>query len=190
MNGYLSREELLAVGFASVGEDVLISDKACFYGASKMHIGNHVRIDDFSVLIGNITIGDYVHIGIGCGLHASIGSITMEDFSSFSSGVVAYAASDDYSGEYMTNPTVPKKYTNDISSHIVFGRHAIVGTGSTILPGAIVSEGCAVGAMSLVRGPLEPWGIYAGIPCRKVKERSKRCLELEQQLMEETQLTI
>ena len=50
MNGYLSREEVLALGFASVGENVQISNKACFYGAAKMRIGSHVRIDDFCIL--------------------------------------------------------------------------------------------------------------------------------------------
>ena len=185
MNGYLSREQLLEMGFASVGEDVLISDKACFYGASKMRIGNHVRIDDFCLLVGNISIGNYIHICAYSSLHASSGSIDIGDYANLSSRTTIYAASDDYSGEYMTNPMVPKKFTHIIYSDITIGKHVIIGTGCSLLPGATIPEGCAIGAMSLVKSALEPWGIYAGSPCRKIKDRRKQCLELENQLWEE-----
>lgn len=184
MNGYLSKEEVLALGFASVGEDVQISDKACFYGASQMHIGNHVRIDDFSIFIGKITLGDYIHIANYTAIHASAGSFTMGDYSTLSSRIAVYAASDDYSGEYMTNSVVPAQYTHTLFSDITVGEHVVVGTGSTLLPGAVLPDGVAVGAMSMVKSRLESWGIYAGVPCRRLAERSKRCVELAHKLQE------
>lgn len=46
----LTREEIEQMGFASVGNNVFISTKASFYGTSKIHIGNNVRIDDFCVI--------------------------------------------------------------------------------------------------------------------------------------------
>ncbi len=176
MTGYYSREDLLQLGFESVGEDVQISEKACFYGAGNMRIGNHVRIDDFCIFIGDITLGDYIHIAGYVGLHASKGSITIKSFSTLSSRVAVYAASDDYSGAYMTNSVVPKELTHTIFSDIVIGKHVVVGTGSTILPGAILPDGVAIGAMSLVKTKLDPWAIYAGIPCKKIKERTKKLL--------------
>lgn len=182
MNGYLSAEEIQKIGFASVGSDVLISDKACFYGASKMNIGNHVRIDDFCIFIGNITLKDYIHIASYTAFHASQGSVFMGSYSTLSSRVAVYAASDDYSGAAMTNSVVPPELTNTIASDIVIGEHVIVGTGSTILPGAVLPEGVAIGAMSLVKCELSPWGIYAGIPCRKLQERERAPLTLVKQL--------
>ena len=186
MNGYLTREEVLALEFASVGEDVQISDKACFYNTSKMRIGNHVRIDDFCIFIGRITLGDYIHIANYTAIHASKGSFTMGDFSTLSSRVAVYAATDDYSGEYMTNSVVPPCYTHVTFSDIVVGEHVVVGTGSTLLPGAILPDGVAVGAMSLVKTSLPPWGIYAGIPCKKLSERKKGCLKWAQELKGQT----
>lgn len=53
-----------------------------------------------------------------------------------------------------------------------------------MLPGAVIPEGTAIGAMSLVKGALRPWGIYAGIPCKWVKERRKDLLELEKLFLE------
>lgn len=178
MNGYLSREEVLALGFASVGENVQISNKACFYGAAKMRIGSHVRIDDFCILIGNISLGDYIHIAQYSAIHASAGSFFMSDFSTLSSRVAVYAASDDYSGEYMTNSVVPSEFTHTLVADITVGKHVVVGTGSTLLPGAVLPDGVAVGAMSLVKSALQPWTIYAGIPCRKLAERKKNCIKM------------
>jgi acetyltransferase-like isoleucine patch superfamily enzyme len=46
-----------------------------------------------------------------------------------------------------------------------------IGVNSVILDGAIIRKGCVIGALSLVRGELEPYGIYAGNPLVKIGER-------------------
>ena len=48
--GFYSREQLEKIGFKSLGENVLISDKTSIYFPKNISIGNNVRIDDFSVL--------------------------------------------------------------------------------------------------------------------------------------------
>jgi len=40
-----------------------------------------------------------------------------------------------------------------------------------LLDGSRIGEGCVIGAGSLVRGALDPYGIHAGNPLRKVGER-------------------
>lgn len=62
-------DELRQLGFASLGENVLISRNARFYGISSMRLGNHVRIDDFVILSGNIEIGNYVHVSAYAALY-------------------------------------------------------------------------------------------------------------------------
>ena len=47
---FLSPSALAEIGFAAVGKNVLISDKASIYGAERIEIGNNVRIDDFCIL--------------------------------------------------------------------------------------------------------------------------------------------
>ena len=64
---FLTDAQLAAMGFASLGSNVLISDKASIYGANRIQIGNNVRIDDFCVLSagdGGIYIGNYIHIAV------------------------------------------------------------------------------------------------------------------------------
>jgi galactoside O-acetyltransferase len=58
----------------------------------------------------------------------------------------------------------------------------IVGSGSIVLPGVVLEEGVAVGALSLVRDSCSAFGIYAGMPAKRVGERSRQLLELERQL--------
>ena len=181
---FYSAKELMEIGFKSVGTNVLVSKKVSIYGAQNMSFGNNVRIDDFCVLSGKLEFGDYIHIAVYSALFGGKTGIVMRDFSGLSSRCVIYAESDDYSGEYLTNPTINEEYLNICSGKVILDRHVVIGTGTSILPGVEIGEGSAVGSMSLVNKSLEAWGIYAGVPCKKIKDRSNRLLELEQKFME------
>ena len=177
MNSFYSLDELRKIGFRSVGENVSISRKASIYGAESISIGNNVRIDDFCILSGTIDIKNYVHIAAGTFLYAGKAGIEIGNFSTISSRSAVYAVSDDYSGNGMTNPTVPDKLRNVTEKKVTIGEHVIIGTNSTVLPGVTIRNGGSFGAMSLINSSTEPWSIYVGIPCRKIKERSKAILE-------------
>jgi dTDP-4-amino-4,6-dideoxy-D-glucose acyltransferase len=179
----LSREAIDALGFLNVGENAKISSRAAFYGTNRIALGNNVRIDDFCVFsagLGGITIGDHVHIAVYSSLIGG-GRIALSDFCNVSSRVAIYSSKDDYSGATLTNPTVPSHYTGVTHADVSLGKHVIVGSGSVILPGATLEDGVAVGALSLVHGRCEAFGIYAGIPVRRIKERKRDLLLLEQQ---------
>lgn len=181
----LSTEALLTVGFASVGRDVRMSDRASFYGVSRIRLGDHVRIDDFCVLSageGGISIGNHVHVAVySCLIGA--GRITLSDFANISSRVSIYSSSDDYSGTTMTNPTVPDEFKKVEHADVHIGRHVVIGSGSVVLPGSILEDGVAIGALSMIRGRCPAFGIYAGVPARRVRERSRALLELEQRFL-------
>ena len=181
---HYTQEELSEVGFAAWGRNVLISRKASFYGAERIRFGSHVRIDDFCVLSageGGIDIGDHVHIAVYSSLIGR-GRIELHDFSGLSSRGSIYSSNDDYSGKSMTNPMVPEEFTGMSHSDVVVGRHVIVGSGSIVLPGVVLEEGVAVGALSLVRRSCSAFGIYSGMPAKRIGERNRGLLELEQQL--------
>ena len=184
--GFYSREQLEKIGFKSIGENVLVSDKTSIYSPENISIGNNVRIDDFSILSaggGYINIGNYVHIAAFGAFFGGSG-ILIEDFVSISSRLCVYSVSDDYSGEAMTNPTVPEKYKKITYGKVIIKRHSIIGTGTTILPGVTLEEGTSIGANSLVLKSTEPWGIYAGSPIKKLKDRKKDLLKLEKEFLE------
>lgn len=183
MNSFYTEDELKQIGFKSLGRRVMISRKTSIYCPQNISIGENVRIDDFCILSGNIEIGNYVHIAAGVMLFGGEYGIVLKDFVGFSSRCAVYATSDDYSGEALTNPTVPEKFRNIIGGQVVLEKHSIVGSGCTILPNVKIGEGTSIGSMSLVNKSLDEWGIYIGIPCRRIKERSRKLLELEKTMI-------
>ncbi|MCY1371826.1 dTDP-4-amino-4,6-dideoxy-D-glucose acyltransferase [compost metagenome] len=81
----------------------------------------------------------------------------------------------------MTNPMVPEIFTNVTHADVTIGRHVIIGSGCVVLPGVTLEEGVAVGALSLVSKNCQAFGIYSGVPVKRIKERKKDCLALEEQ---------
>lgn len=181
---FLSKEQIDSMGFKSVGENTLLSDKASYYNCKNISIGNNVRIDDFVVLsagVDGIEIGSYIHIAVFSSIIGA-GKIILKDFCNISSRVSIYSSNDDYSGEYMTNPMIPSEFTNVTHGAVSIGKHVIVGSGSVILPNVILEDGVAVGALSLVTKDCGAFGVYIGTPAKKVKERKRDLLELEKKL--------
>ncbi len=182
---WLTAQQITEMGFASVGANVLLSDKASYYNCKNIRLGSNIRIDDFCVLsagIGGIDIGNYIHIAVYSSLIGA-GNITLADFSNISSRVAIYSSNDDYSGAVMTNPTVAEEFTNVHHADVTIGRHVIIGAGSIILPGVTLEEGVAVGALSLVKKDCQAFGIYMGSPAKRIGERKRDLLALERQFI-------
>ena len=179
---YLLHNEIYELGLKSFGSGVLISDTARIYHPHLVSIGDKVRIDDFVVLSGKVTIGKFVHISMNSALLASDQEIILEDFSGISPGCSLFTSFDDYSGGSMTNPTVPNEFRHVLFGSIVLKRHVIVGAHSVIGPGVIIGEGAAVGALSLVNSSVPAWTINGGVPSKFLKNRKKDLLNYESKL--------
>lgn len=50
--------------------------------------------------------------------------------------------------------------------------YAWVSSGTTVLPGIEIKEGAVLASGALATGDLDTYGVYAGIPARKISERS------------------
>lgn len=178
---FLTNNQLLELGFGSLGKNVLISDKCSLYNTSNIFLGNDIRIDDFSVISagdGGIYIGDYVHIACYVSLIGK-GKIELQDFCGISGRTSIYSSSDDYTGNFLTNPTVPDDLRKVISATVTIGRHVIIGTGCCVLPGITIGDGAAVGACSLVTKNVNKGKFVFGIPAKVLKERSNKHALLE-----------
>lgn len=184
-NRYFRQDELQDMGFRALGRDVLIARTARLYAPAYMEIGDHSCIDDFCIVSGAIRIGAHVHLAHGCRVVGGREGIQFDDFSGLAFGVTAFAQSDDYTGLHLTNPTVPMHYRSIQRGAVRLGRHVIVGAHSVIFPGVELAEGSSVGACSMLLKSTEPWGIYVGVPARKVRERKQDMLALEQRFLAE-----
>ena len=181
---YLSDEDLYSSGFKRLGKNIKIHSKASLYGLEQIEIGSHVRIDEFVVIIatGSLVIGDYVHIPNFCFLGAKNG-ISIGNFVTFAPGVKIFSASDDYDGGFLTGAATPREMTGGMHLPVAIQDHVLIGSGSIVLPGCTIGKGCSIGALSLVKSNLIPWGIYAGIPVKRLRDRKQELLKYEKRLL-------
>lgn len=173
---YLTQNELNELGFKYLGQNVKVSDKASIYDSRRISIGDHSRIDDFCVLSGEINIGRCVHVTPQCLIAGGNVGVFISDFVTLAYGVKIFTKSDDYSGQFMTNSIIPSSCKGVKEERVNIESFTIIGAGSVIFPGVNLAEGTSIGSMALVRHDTNEWGIYAGIPARRLKERSRNLL--------------
>lgn len=168
----------------SVGRNVSIHESVVIFNPGHVYVGNDVRIDCLAVISAGeagVFVGNNVHIASMVQIFGSGGRVIFEDFSGMSSRSTVYTASDDYSGETMTNPTVPAQFKHVSTGPVTFRRHALVGCGSVIMPNTELGLGSAVGALTFVNSSVPPFTIVAGSPMKKIADRKRVILELEKQ---------
>lgn len=177
VNSFYNREELESLGFNACGKNVLISKYARFYNPELISLGDNVRIDDFCILSGNIIIGDFVHLSAYCTFYGK-NSIEIKNYCGTSPRTTIYSQTDDFSGNFLIGPMHETSLTNVTGGKVVLNEFVQLGANTIVFPNVVIGEGSVTGAFSLVTKSIEGWGIYAGIPAVRIKDRSKKLLEL------------
>lgn len=173
MTSFFSEKELHSLGIKKVGKNVLISKNCSLLSPEKLILGDNVRIDDFSLLSGELEIGNFVHISAYAAIFAKYG-VKIGNFCGLSPRATIFSGSDDFSGHYLISPLVPEEFTNVHAGRVVLEDFCQIGTNSTVMPGITLREGSVIGAHSFVKENTQEWGIYAGVPCKFIKNREKR----------------
>ncbi len=121
----------------------------------KVIAGKNLQIGTLSDLQGHCEIGDYVrfHSNVHIGQKSKIGNFVW---------IFPYVV--------LTNDPYPP---SDTLIGVTVHDFAAIATMSVILPGAIISEGCLIGAHSTVKGLTEPHCIYVGSPAKNMGVTSK-----------------
>ena len=136
-------------------------------------VGEGTFLAETAVLIGDVTVGRDCSIWYGAVLRGDVNSIRIGDRTNIQDGAVVHTL---YDG-------APHPSQAHIGSDVSIGHNAIIhgaviedgcliGMGATVLDNAVVGTGCIVAANALVLAGsrLEPGGVYAGVPARRVKE--------------------
>lgn len=181
---WLTNKELIEMGFGSLGRNLLLSSKGSYYNTKNIYLGDNVRIDDFCIVSageGGIRIGRNVHISAFASIVGKA-PIDFEDFSGISNKVAVFSSTDDFV-KGMTNPTIPDRFRRLKHLPVRLGKHAVVGSNSVLLPGSELGEGTSVGALSVVRGKLDPWSVYMGNPVKRIMARSRGIIDLEKEFL-------
>lgn len=116
------------------------------YGGN-IKIGNYVSINPYTMIYGqgNITIGNYVRIAAHCVLIPSNHIFSDATRLIFEQGL--------------------------LNKGIVVEDDVWIGCGVRVLDGVTIAKGCVIGAGSVVTKSTEAYGVYAGVPARKIKSR-------------------
>jgi len=140
-------------------------------------VGDNVIIDDFCLLYAKpdaiIEIGSWVHIASFTSLTG--GPVEIGDFCGIASGCRIIAGTDLYENGALLGPSIPEKFRNLNREGCVLKNFCFIGANSCIFPGVEIGEGTVVGAGSIVRKNLDPWGVYVmkNGNMEKIKERDK-----------------
>ena len=147
MGPFYSETELKALGFESIGTNVMVSQDARFF-VIKGSLGDNVRIDAFAFVSGHIELGNGVHICPFCFLGGTGGMIKMEDGSGLASHVSVITKSAAGYTKYELNGQ------DKVEGNVVIGKRSIIGSGSKIMPGTSIGEDVSVGCNCVVNRDL------------------------------------
>ena len=175
VTSFYTDEEVLQIGFKSIGKNVKISKKASIYSPEKISIGDNVRIDDFCILSGNILLGSNLHISSYVALYGTMG-IVMEDYTGISARSTIYSAMDDFGGNYLMGPIHDESMTHVSGGPVIVRKYSQIGAHCLVFPNIEIKEGTVLGACSMLKTDTDAWSIYVGIPAVKKKCRSNNLL--------------
>jgi len=112
---------------------------------------------------GRFLLGDNSHLGSFCYVNVNYGAVMIGADVAIGPGTKLFA----YSNHYRQGMKVTQeKITQDID----IGNNVLIGSNCTILPGTVIPDNVIIGAGSVVKGELETNAIYAGSPCRKIRD--------------------
>lgn len=113
-----------------------------------IRLGRRCSVNPYSVLYGHggLVIGDHVRIAAHCVIVPANHGIALD-------------------GGLIADQPLSKR-------GIRIGNDVWLGAGVRVLDGSVIGDGCVVAAGAVVRGTLEPYGVYAGVPIRLIRRRS------------------
>lgn len=170
----LTEQELQKLKFKKLGVNVQISSNASLYGCEYMEIGDNVQINDFCVLSGTIILENNTSILSHSVLISGKNSkITIKSNTKIGNYSKLFTKTDDYSGDYISNPTVPSEYTNVKENSIYIGKNSNIGINTIIMPGITIEDEVETLPNSVVNINLLSGYVYSGFPIKKIKQKEQ-----------------
>jgi acetyltransferase-like isoleucine patch superfamily enzyme len=138
-----------------------------WYYRSVMHFkfekGVSVHLNCIFFAADHLTIGSYSVLNARC-IIDNRGSITIGKSVSISGDVTIITADHDVHSINFEGRVRP----------VVIEDYVWIGARAMILPGVVLGEGCVVAAGAIVTKDVQPYEIAAGVPAKKIGERSKK----------------
>jgi carbonic anhydrase/acetyltransferase-like protein (isoleucine patch superfamily) len=131
-------------------------------------IGKNCFLAETAVVIGDVKIGDDCSIWYNAVLRGDVNTINIGNKVNIQDGTVIH--------------TLYKRSVTSIGDNVsvghlcnihgaIIGNNVLIGMGSTLMDNVKIPDNTlvAAGALVLSNAELEPYGVYAGVPAKKVK---------------------
>ena len=131
-------------------------------------IGKDCFVAETAVIIGDVKIGDGCSIWYGAVLRGDVGSIVIGNGVNIQDGAVLHTLYERSS--VIIGSGVSVGHLCNVHGAVI-GSNVLVGMGATLMDNAQIPDFTivAAGALVLSNAVLESYGIYAGVPAKKVK---------------------
>ena len=148
--------------------------KAWYY-RKKLHLGNVDKTVYFggkSKISSDIIVGHHVYFGPNCNIYPNV---VVGDYTIFANNVSIMGGDHRYDVVGL-----PVGLTGrDVIKKTVIGQDCWIGAHVIIKCGVIIADGCVIAMGSVVTKDTEPYGIYAGIPAKRVRNRFSKIEDIE-----------
>ena len=174
----------------SVGDDVRIATGFYCQGSPRISLGSRVTMQPWCFLTGSgsvqvdddvdfgprtffstggeggvIRVGSHSHCAPGCVLYGG-GGLTIGEYCNIAAHVVLATVQHDPARHEVPMATAPSQ-----AGPITVERDVWIGANATIMMDTFVAEGCIVGANAALTRSTEPYGLYGGVPARRIRDR-------------------
>ncbi len=114
---------------------------------------------------GLISVGRKSHFAAGCAIYGG-GGVRLGAYCNIAAHVVITSVQHD-----PRRHDRPMALAPATSAPITLADDVWLGANSTVVQGVTIAEGCILGANGVLTRDTEPFGIYAGVPARRISDR-------------------
>lgn len=114
---------------------------------------------------GLVRVGSHSHTAPGCALYGG-GELVLGEYCNIAAHVVFATVQHDPARHDQPMATAPGQ-----AGPITLERDVWIGANATIMMDTVVAEGCIVAANAALTRSTEPYGLYGGVPARRIRDR-------------------
>lgn len=156
--------------FKKIGKNVIFEKGVLVFHPENISLGNNIYIGHQTILKGyykgELIIEDGTWIGQQCFFH-SAGNIYIGKNVGIGPGVKIITSV--HKEEGINKPIL---HSQLVFKPVVIEDDADIGIGTIILPDVKIGKGALVGAGAVVTSNVEPYYVVAGVPAKKIRERT------------------